>query len=252
MGDKGLWRGPMGSAGSSVSPSVTLSGSGQLSRKNTGVRIVCSLSRGPPESTGRSVSFRPVSAPADVTQLLLDARVGGDLAQDQLLAAVYHELRAIASGRLRRERADHTLSTTALVHEAYLRLVDVTQVTWTDRSHFYAVAARAMRRILVDWARAKARDKRGGGVAVASVDALAEAGVQLPAEARAGTLLALDEALERLAARDARKASVVECRYFAGLSIEETAAALDVSASTVKSDWAFARAWLHRELASGN
>ena len=193
-------------------------------------------------------SFAPVSAPDAVTQLLLDARAGGPSAQDQLLAAVYHELRAIASGRLRRERADHTLTTTALVHEAYLRLVDVTQVTWADRSHFYAVAARAMRRILVDWARARSREKRGGGASVASVDALADEGIELPAEGRAETLLALDEALDRLTRRDARKASVVECRYFAGLSIEETAAALDVSASTVKADWAFARAWLHREL----
>lgn len=184
--------------------------------------------------------------PADVTLLLLDARAGADGAAERLLAAVYAELRALAQSRLRRERPDHTLSTTALVHESYLRLVDGTQVAWTDRSHFYAVAATAMRHVLVDWARARARAKRGGGQRAVSLDALGSDGA--PAEVRAEAVLALDEALGRLAERDARKARVVECRYFAGLTVEETAAALDVSPTTVKADWALARAWLHREL----
>ena len=190
-----------------------------------------------------------MTAEPDVTRLLLDAGSGVDGARNRLFAAVYAELRGIAQSRLRRERPDHTLSTTALVHEAYLRLVDTTQVAWTDRAHFYAVAARAMRRVLVDWARGKARAKRGGGVAPVSLDALAADGIEAPAEERAEAVLALDEALGRLGDLDARKAEVVECRYFAGLTTEETAAALGISPTTVKADWSLARAWLYRELA---
>lgn len=190
-----------------------------------------------------------MTPPPDVTRLLLDAGAGADGARDRLLGAIYHELRTLAQARLRHERDDHTLSTTALVHEAYLRLVDVTQVEWVDRSHFYAVAAQAMRRILVDWARTRARVKRGGGDVPLSLDALGDDGFEAPAEERAEAILALDEALDRLAEIDPRKARVVECRYVAGLTIEETAEALDISPTTVKADWTLARAWLHRALA---
>ena len=186
----------------------------------------------------------------DVTRLLLEARSGADEAQNHLFTVVYGELRALARARLQHERADHTLSTTALVHEAYLRIVDATQLEWSDRTHFYAVAAQAMRRILVDWARARSRAKRGGGAAAASLDVLAEAGIEAVAEQRVDAFLALDEALDHLARLDPRKARVVECRYFAGLTIEETADALDLSPTTVKADWTLARAWLHRALAS--
>jgi RNA polymerase sigma factor (TIGR02999 family) len=183
---------------------------------------------------------------ADVTRLLLDLSGGSREAMDRLLPAIYGELRRIAQERLRRERDDHTLSTTDLVHEAYLRLVDVTRVQWRDRAHFYAAAAGVMRRLLVDWARAKHAEKRGGDARAISLDGMAGEGPAAPT--RPEELLALDEALDRLRARSERQARVVECRYFAGLSIEETAEALGVSATTVKDDWRIARAWLYREL----
>jgi RNA polymerase sigma factor (TIGR02999 family) len=193
----------------------------------------------------------PVIPPPDVTRLLRDASGGEDAAHERLFAVVYGDLRTLAQARLRNERDDHTLSATALVHEAYLRLVDATQIEWADRAHFYAVAAQAMRRILVDWARARRCAKRGSGVAPRSLDALAEDGVEVPAEHRVDAFLALDEALDRLTQFDARKAKVVECRYFGGLTVEETAAALGLSPTTVKADWALARAWLHRALGEG-
>lgn len=162
---------------------------------------------------------------------------------EQLIPLVHGELRRIARGCLRQERPDHTLQATALVNEAFLRLVDVRQVSWRDRAHFLAMAARLMRRILVDFARTRHAAKRGGDavrVSLAEAHGLAD---------RPGhDLVALDEALSALAVRDARKARVVELRFFAGLSVEETALVLEVSRDTVLRDWRLARAWLTREL----
>jgi RNA polymerase sigma factor (TIGR02999 family) len=168
---------------------------------------------------------------------------------DRLAPLVYGELRKVAHRQLGAERAGHTLSTTALVHEAYLRLVDQTRAEWTDRAHFFAVAARAMRRILVDYARRHRALRRGGGWRPLSLESLADgdAGAMAAAE-RADELMALDEALERLAALDERLSRVVECRFFAGLTEAETAEVLGVTPRTVARDWVKARGWLHREL----
>lgn len=165
---------------------------------------------------------------------------------DRLLPAIYEELHRIAQERLYRERAGHTLSATDLVHEAYLRLVDQTQAAWRDRAHFFAAASVVMRRLLVDWARARLAQKRGGAEAPLSLDATGAPDPSAPV--RPDEVVALDEALDRLAARSDRQARVVECRYFAGLSIEETAEALGISPTTVKDDWRLARAWLYREV----
>jgi RNA polymerase sigma factor (TIGR02999 family) len=164
--------------------------------------------------------------------------------QESAFALVYDELRRLAASALRYERPDHTLQPTALVHEAYLRLADDTTGRWESRSHFLAVAARAMRRILVDHARRHNAAKRGSGAALVAFDDLEHA-------APAGTvdLVALDIALARLAALDARQARIVELRFFGGLSVEETAEVIGASARTVKRDWQFARAWLKREMA---
>lgn len=182
-------------------------------------------------------------AVASITDTLLACRAGEPDALDRLFRLVYDELRHIAHGQLRRERDDHTLNTTALVHEAYLKLVDQTQVQWADCSHFFAVATQAMRRILVDYARRYRAEKRGG-----SNERVALSDAMLVAEDRADTLIALDEALTRLAEIDDRLSRVVECRFFGGLTEEETAAALGVTARTVKRDWAKAKGWLHRAL----
>ena len=179
----------------------------------------------------------------DTTQLLRGLSQGRREALDGLMPLVYEELRQIAHAQLRRERPGHTLSTTAVVHEAYLRLIDIEQVEWQDRAHFFAMAARVMRRILIDYARAKKREKRGGDAVHVP---LAEA-LDVPAR-QADELLALNEALERLEAVSERQCRVVECRCFGGLSVEETAAVLGTSPATVKRDWAFSRAWLNREL----
>jgi RNA polymerase sigma-70 factor (ECF subfamily) len=179
----------------------------------------------------------------DITGVLRELSAGRPGALDRLIPQVYAALHRIAHDQLRREREGHTLSTTALVHEAYLKLVGLRDVTWQDRAHFFAVAARVMRRVLIDYARSKARDKRGGrAVRVPLADA---ADVAI---ASAEDLMDLDEALARLEAINERQVRVVECRCVAGLSVEETAAALGTSAATVKRDWAFARAWLNREL----
>lgn len=183
----------------------------------------------------------------EVTQLLNDVGRGDRLALDRLLPLVYDGLRRAARAQLRNERAGHTLNTSALVHEAYLKLVDQREVVWENRNHFFAVAATAMRRILVSYARGRRRQKRGGGAAVVNLDDAPE----IAAEDRSEDVLALDEALTKLAVEHERAARVVECRFFAGLSIEETAAALNISAITVKRDWTLARAWLQRELESG-
>lgn len=183
------------------------------------------------------------TAPSEVTALLLRIADGDAAGMERLLPLVYDELHRLAAGQLRRERPDHTLSPTALVHEAYLRLTGGAPVDWRGRGHFFGVAAQAMRRILVDHARRRSRQKRSGQLAVTL-----EPELDHVADASSEEVLAVDEALERLAELDARQARVVELRYFVGLSIEETAAALDISPATVKRDWTIARAWLHREL----
>jgi RNA polymerase sigma factor (TIGR02999 family) len=185
----------------------------------------------------------PPAGAEPITALLLQASLGDRAAMDQLFPLVYDQLRRMASSSLRRERPDHTLGTTGLVHEAYLRLVDQTRVGWRDRAHFYAVAALAMRRILVDYARRHRRVKRGGGQRPVSLD---EGAVSL--DERAENIVALDEALTRLAELNPRLSRIVECRFFGGLTEEEIAEALGVTTRTVKRDWAKARGWLYQEL----
>jgi RNA polymerase sigma factor (TIGR02999 family) len=178
-----------------------------------------------------------------VTELLQQLSAGEREAADVLLPRVYTELKAIAHRQLRRERPGHTLNATALVHEAYIRL-GLTSIPWHDRAHFFAVAARAMRRVLIDYADARRAQKRGGEAQQVELeDALATAPQQ-----RLDDLLALDEALTRLEALDARQAQIVECHVFAGMSLEDTAVALDISPATVSRDWAMARAWLNRTM----
>lgn len=181
--------------------------------------------------------------PEDITQALIDLSGGDPDALDRLLPVVYENLRSLARRELARERPDHTLNATALVHEAYLRLVQLDRITWEGRAHFFGAAAQAMRRILISYARMKKADKRGAGAEHVPLDDVVAAARQRPEE-----LLALDEALERLAEIDERRARIVECRYFAGMSIEETAETLGISPATVKRDWLLARAWLNREL----
>jgi RNA polymerase sigma factor (TIGR02999 family) len=183
------------------------------------------------------------SSPQDITRMLIDWSEGDREALDRLIPIVYTELRRQASRQLRRERPGHTLQTTALIHEAYLRLVDQRGARWQSRAHFFAVSAQLMRRILVDHARRRRRAKRGGSAVALPLDeGLVAAG------GTGADLLALDEALERLAAVDARQSRIVELRFFGGLSIEETAEALGVSLTTVKDDLKLAKAWLRREL----
>ena len=182
----------------------------------------------------------------EVTQILRDWSGGDARAPERLMPFVYDELRRLARSFLARERDGHTLQPTALVNEAYLRLVDQTRVEWQNRAHFYGIASRMMRRVLIDHARAHVTDKRGGGAVRLSLE-----DVQLPAEQRAASLVALDEALGRLAAMDERKCRVVEMRFFGGLSDEEIAEVLGVTTRTVLRDWKKARLWLYRELAEG-
>lgn len=181
----------------------------------------------------------------EITRLLGDAGRGGRAAVDRLVPLVYNELRRIAHRRLAGESTGHTLDTTALVHETYLELVGLERIEFHSRAHFLAIAAQAMRRVLIDYAVARKAQKRGGARQPVSLDAVA-----LVADERTDELLALDEALDRLAALDERQSRVVECRFFGGMNIDETAAALDISPATVKRDWMLARAWLNRELAS--
>lgn len=179
-----------------------------------------------------------------LTELLARAREGDSQATNQLFPLVYEELRQLASRHLADERRNHTLSPTALVHEAYLRLVGPEDAPWDSRAHFFGAAAQAIRRILTDHARTRDRQKRGGGVKPVSLrddDAVESPGADVD-------FVGLDEALTRLAAVDPQKARVVELRFYGGLPVESVAAALGVSASTVARDWAFARVWLHREL----
>ncbi len=190
----------------------------------------------------------------NVTQLLARAQRGDRQATNELFPVVYDELRQIASGFMANERAGHTLQPTALVNEAYMRLVGPTEVTWENRAHFFGAAARAIRRILTDHARAKGSLKRGGNFERQSLDAIADSvasRVPIPGEDTSVDgldMVELDAALTRLAEIDEQKARVVELRFFAGLTSEQTAAALGVSLSTVARDWQFARLWLHREL----
>jgi len=179
----------------------------------------------------------------DLTRLLVAWSHGEPGALDRLVPLVYGQLRRQARLQLRHERAGHTLQPTALVHEAFLRLVGQSRAQWQNREQFFAVAARAMRRVLVDHARARAAAKRGDGRTLIALDEAPD-----PAAPPAVDVLALDQTLDRLAAIDLRQARVVELRYFAGLSAPETAAALEVSLATVNRDWAMARAWLFREL----
>jgi RNA polymerase sigma-70 factor, ECF subfamily len=183
---------------------------------------------------------------AEVTALLGELSKGNADAGPRLIPLVYEELRRMADRYMRRERSDHTLQTTALVHEAYLKLVDQHSVTWQSRAHFFGVAAQVMRRVLVDHARGHIREKRGGGVVPVSLD---EAMVISPE--RSEEFLELDRALDRLAALDSRQAKIVELRFFGGLTVEETAEILGISPKTVKRDWAVAKAWLHGELKGG-
>lgn len=179
----------------------------------------------------------------DVTKLLLQWTEGDEAAFEQLVPLVYEELRRLARHYLRRERADHTMQTTTLVHEAYLRLIDAGRVRWQDRAHFFAIAARLMRRVLVDDARKRSFQKRGAGFTRISLD---EAMVLAPQQD--AQIIALDEALQRLTKFAPRKCEVVELRFFGGLSIDETAAALKISTDTVKREWRTAKLWLLQEL----
>ncbi|MCC6161755.1 MAG: sigma-70 family RNA polymerase sigma factor [Acidobacteria bacterium] len=181
----------------------------------------------------------------DIAPLLAGTAAGEEEAAARLFAIVYDELRRLAASALRRERADHTLQPTALVHEAFLRLVDVPEEQWHDRGHFVALAARAMRRVLVDHARGRNTLKRGKADLRVPFE-----GVDVAAGEPTGVdLVALDTVLERLAALDPRQARIVELRFFGGLTVDETAALIGTSTRTIKRDWQMARAWLRRELA---
>jgi RNA polymerase sigma factor (TIGR02999 family) len=187
-----------------------------------------------------------MSTPSQITGLLADWSKGDQTALAKLLPLVYDELHRLASRYMRRERPDHTLQTTALVHEAYLRLVGQKNVRWQTRVHFFAAAAQVMRHILVDHARGRRRAKRGEGLPEVSLEEAA-----VITNERADELLAVDTALTRLTAVDARKSRVFELRYFGGMSVEEAAQALQVSPATVARDWRMAKAWLRREIGEG-
>lgn len=180
----------------------------------------------------------------ETIQLLAALSRGETDAAEKLLPLVYNELKGIAARQMQRERADHTLQPTALVHEAYLKLIDQNRVEWQGRAHFCAIAANVMRRILVDYARQKNAAKRGAGAHKIAIDE----NLTPDQTSRDVDLVALDDALERLTVLNPRHARIVELRYFGGLTVEETAAALDISASTVKNDWRAAKAWLLTQL----
>jgi RNA polymerase sigma factor (sigma-70 family) len=199
-----------------------------------------------------------------VTQLLAQWRSGNDKALGELTALIYQELRNLAQRHLRRERSNHTIQRTALVHEAFVKLVHQQSVDWQSRAHFFGLASNLMRRILVDHARARLASKRGGGAALVSLDEITGPGdpddaapsayIPEPQHIDGETdddVTAIDAALTRLAKLDERQARIVEMRYFGGLTIEETAQAMEISDATVKREWTLARAWLRRELARG-
>ena len=185
----------------------------------------------------------PLADPQEVTQLLAGWSLGDRAALEKLTPLVYEELRRLAHHYMEGQRPDHTLQTTALVNEAYLRLADQTRPSFANRSHFFAVAAKAMRQILVNYAKAAQRQKRGAGASKVELD---EAALIAPEQTEA--ILDLNDALERLAKLDSRKAHVVELQYFGGLKQDEIAEVLKISAVTVRRDWVFARAWLYNEL----
>ena len=186
-----------------------------------------------------------MSDQSDITGLLIKWNGGNQAALETLMPLVYDELRHIARRHLRGESPERTLQTTALVHEAYLKLIDQTRVNWQNRSQFFGVAAQMMRRILIDHARKRVRDKRGGKAVKLSLD---DGSIDVSDE-RAAELVALDEALQRLAVQDPQKAKLVELRYFGGLSIEETAEVLGVGTATVTRQWRIVKAWLYKEIA---
>ncbi len=191
---------------------------------------------------GEPHGTEPVST-SEVTRLLQAWRAGDDGALEQLMPLVYDELHRLARRYMAAEQSGHTLQTTALVHEVYLRLVDAKSIDWQNRSHFYAICARLMRRILVDFARSRNYQKREGKFAHIQLEEAATVSAVVGSE-----LLAVDEALKQLAVVDTRKGQIVEMRFFGGLTVEEIAAALEVSSETVMRDWKLAKAWLLREL----
>jgi len=186
------------------------------------------------------------SSTHEITLLLRAWTAGTEGASDKLMPLVYAELHRLAKAYMSRERLDHTLQTTALVNEAYLRLVDASQVEWQDRAHFFAMGAQVMRRILVDWARSHRSLKRGGDRRVVQLEEALVASPEADVD-----LVALDDALQKLNDLDPRKSQVVELRFFGGLSVEETASVLKVSVDTVMRDWKLAKGWLRRELEGG-
>ena len=186
----------------------------------------------------------PSPPSTDLTALLIQWSQGDQTALERLLPLIYDECRRIASRQLRHEHRQHTLDPTALVHEAYLRLVGQRHATWENRAQFFGVVAQVMRRILVDYARARYAKKRGGSAVLVSLDAVAE---DSPAP-QATDIVAIDDALDRLAARDPDQVRIIELRFFAGLSVEETAHVLNRSPRTIKREWRLAKAWLYREL----
>ena len=188
----------------------------------------------------------PTPVVTEVTQLLIAWSEGDSEALDRLIPLVYQELRQLARHHMRKERVEHTLETTALIHEAYLRLIDAKQVQIKNRAHFFGVSARLMRQILVDAARARGYEKRGGGAQQVSLDAALTVTQKPEAD-----LLAIDEALSALATLDLRKSQVVEMRFFGGLTEAEIATVLDVSIETVKRDWRLAKSWLRMKLDGG-
>jgi len=185
----------------------------------------------------------PVRSPHEITQLLAEWSNGNQTALDKLYPLVYDELHRMANRYMKRERKDHTLQTTALINEAYVRLVEQKDVHWENRAHFFAISAQIMRRILIDHARRQAYAKRGGGAQKVSLDETA-----IVASGPASSILLLDEALNRLTQMDPRRGQVVELRYFGGLNNEEIAGVLKISENTVTRDWNMARAWLYQEL----
>ena len=185
-------------------------------------------------------------APEEVSQLLREWSNGDQAALDKVMPVVYQELRRLAHHYMRKERADHTLQTTALVNEAYMRLAHYKKMRWQSRAHFFAVAAQVMRRILVEQARSKKFAKRGGGAQKVSLDETA-----IVTAGRSAEVIAVDEALTELESWDPRKGRIVELRFFGGLSIEETAEVLKVSPTTVQREWRAAKAWLYRAISEG-
>jgi RNA polymerase sigma factor (TIGR02999 family) len=184
-------------------------------------------------------------SPPDITQMLIEMTDGNTEAVNQILPHIYGELRKLASSYLRRERSNHTLQPTALVNEAYLKLVDQKKVVWQNRAHFFGIAAQVMRRILLDHARKHTAEKRGGDAELLPI----EEEILIVSHEKSAELIALDEALENLAKIDEQKARIVELRYFGGLSIEETAEVMGVSVPTINRQWRMAKAWLYGQVA---